>query len=158
MVLDLLQKLDTHKSMGTDGLHPRVLREMADVVAKPLSIILQHSWLMGDFPVDWKLANMMFIFKKGQKDDPGNCRPTSVSFSILTSVPGKVMEQIISRAHLAQSRALMTSTKPACTNCSCHCAVLVVCPGRSGSGWESLDSGTGDSHEGTGMQRFFFSL
>ena len=41
MVLDLIRKLDTHKSKEPDGLHPRVLREMADVVAKPLSIILQ---------------------------------------------------------------------------------------------------------------------
>ena len=35
MVLNLLLKLDTHKSMGPDGLHPRVLREFVDVVAKP---------------------------------------------------------------------------------------------------------------------------
>jgi len=40
MVLDLLLKLDTRKSMGPDGLQSRVLRESADVVAKPLSSIL----------------------------------------------------------------------------------------------------------------------
>jgi len=43
MVLDLLQKLDAHKSMGPDGLHPRVLRELVHVGAKPLSITIQQS-------------------------------------------------------------------------------------------------------------------
>ena len=79
--------------MGLDGLHPRVLRELVDVVAKPLSIILRQSWLSGDVPVDWKLANVMPIFKKGWKDDPGSYRPIS-----LTSVPEKVIERIISGA------------------------------------------------------------
>ena len=65
MVLDLLQKLDAHKSMGPDGLHPRVLRELADVVAKLLFIILWQSWLTRDVPVHWRLANVMPIFKKG---------------------------------------------------------------------------------------------
>ena len=76
--------------MGLDGLHPRVLRELVDVVAKPLSIILQQFWLTRDVLVDWRLANVMPIFRKGQKDDPDSYRPIS-----LTSVPGKVMEWII---------------------------------------------------------------
>ena len=63
MVLDLFQKLDTHKSEGPNRLHPRVLRELADVVAKPLSIIFQQSWLTRDVPVDWKLANVTPSFK-----------------------------------------------------------------------------------------------
>ena len=76
--------------MGTDGLHPRILRELADVVAKPLSIILQQSWLTGNVLSNWRLANVTLTFKMGQKDDLGSYAPIS-----LTSVLGKVMEQII---------------------------------------------------------------
>ncbi|KFW66504.1 hypothetical protein AS28_11516, partial [Pygoscelis adeliae] len=90
MVSDLLHRLYTHNSMGPDGIQPRVLKELAEVLTKPLSIIYQQSWLTGEVPVDWRLANMTPIYKKGQKEDPGNYRPVS-----LTSVPGKVMEQII---------------------------------------------------------------
>ncbi|KAK4806934.1 hypothetical protein QYF61_027301 [Mycteria americana] len=90
MVSDLLHHLDTHKSMGPDEIHPRVLKELAEVLTKPLSIIYQQSWLTGEVPVDWRLANVTPIFKKGRKEDPGNYRPVS-----LTSVPGKLMEQII---------------------------------------------------------------
>ncbi|PKU29396.1 rna-directed dna polymerase from mobile element jockey-like [Limosa lapponica baueri] len=86
MVGDLLQHLDVHKSMGPDGIHLRVLRE---VLTGPLSIIYQHSWQPGEVPVDWCLANVTAIHKKGWKEDPGNYRPVS-----LTLVPGKVMEQI----------------------------------------------------------------
>ncbi|KAK4816589.1 hypothetical protein QYF61_018637 [Mycteria americana] len=90
MVSDLLHHLDTHKSMGPDEIHPRVLKELAEVLTKPLSIIYQQSWLTGEVPADWRLANVTPIFKKGRKEDPRNYRPVS-----LTSVPGKLMEQII---------------------------------------------------------------
>ena len=73
--------------MGPDGIHPRALKDLAGVLAKLLSFIYQQSWLTGDVLTDWKLANMMLIYKKGQKDDPGNYRPVS-----LTLVPGKLME------------------------------------------------------------------
>ncbi|KAK4822208.1 hypothetical protein QYF61_011849 [Mycteria americana] len=74
-VNDLLHHLDTHKSMGLDGIHLRVLRELAEELAKPLSIIYQQSCLTGEVPDDWRLANVMPIYKKGRKEDPGNYRP-----------------------------------------------------------------------------------
>ena len=74
-----------------------MLRELAEVVAKPLSITLQQTWLTGNVPVDWRLANVMTIFQKGKKDDPGSYRSTS-----LTSLPGKVMEWIILGAIMDQ--------------------------------------------------------
>ncbi|KAK4829490.1 hypothetical protein QYF61_004980 [Mycteria americana] len=51
---------------------------------------MQQSWLTGEVPVDWRLVNVTPIYKKGQKEDPGSYRPVS-----LTSIPGKLMEQII---------------------------------------------------------------
>ncbi|RMC21511.1 hypothetical protein DUI87_02377 [Hirundo rustica rustica] len=89
-VRELLRCLDTHKSMGPDGIHPRVMRELADELAKPLCIIYHQSWLTGELPDDWKLANVTPIHKKGGREDPGSYRPVSQ-----TSVPGKIMEQFI---------------------------------------------------------------
>ena len=82
-----LGKLDAHKSMGPEGMHPQVLRELADVLAEPLSIILERSWRTGEVPEDWRTANVTPTFKKGKKEDLGNYRPVS-----LTSIPRKVME------------------------------------------------------------------
>ena len=80
---DRLSDLDVHKSMGPDGMHPRVLRELADVIAEPLSIISERSWRTGEVPEDWRKASVTPVFKKGKKEDPGNYRPVS-----LNSIPG----------------------------------------------------------------------
>ena len=90
-VRGLLFHLDCHKSMELDGIHPRVLRELADMIAKPLSII-QCSWPTSKVSEDWRLASVTPIYKKGCKEDPGSYRPVS-----LTSVPSKIMEQIVLR-------------------------------------------------------------
>ena len=90
IVRDQLYQLNVHKSMRPDGIHPRVLKELADVKAGALSIICQRSRESGEVPADWKLANVTLIYKKGVREDPGSYRPVR-----LTSVHGKIMEVII---------------------------------------------------------------
>jgi len=86
-VNNLLCHLDTYKSLGPDGIHTRVLRELVEELAKRLSIISQQPWLTGEVPDDWRITSVTSIYKKGWKEDPENYRLVSP-----TSVQGKVME------------------------------------------------------------------
>ncbi|PKU46680.1 rna-directed dna polymerase from mobile element jockey- hypothetical protein [Limosa lapponica baueri] len=68
----------------------QVLRELTDVIAKPLFIIFERPWRRGKVSENWRKASATSAFKKDKKEDPGNYRPAS-----LTTIPGKVIEQLI---------------------------------------------------------------
>lgn len=83
-VKEKLDELNTNKSPGPDGLHLRVLKELSQVKARPIFLIFVDSILTGLVPADWRKANVVPIFKKGQRHIPENYRPVS-----LTSIVGK---------------------------------------------------------------------
>jgi hypothetical protein len=94
MIVKKLTKLHIAKSPGPDAIHPRLLKELATTVARPLLIIFSTSLRTGKLPKDWKLAHISAIFKKGSRSLVNNYRPIS-----LTCICCKVLESII-RDHL----------------------------------------------------------
>ena len=95
-IMTKLQKLKVDKSPGPDEIHPRVLKELATVIAQPLRHIFQLSLDSGVIPEDWRSSNITAIFKKGKRSNMGNYRPVS-----LTSVVCKVFESIM-RDHMME--------------------------------------------------------
>ena len=85
-----LKALLPGKARGPDQIPPRVLKELSKELAEPLTILFNKSLKNGVVPNEWKFAEVTAIFKKGNRTDPGNYRPVS-----LTSVCCKIMEQFI---------------------------------------------------------------
>ena len=85
-----IDKLNAHKAIGVDNVHPKVLKKCSVSLCKPLSLIFTKSYESGVVPHLWRKANIVPLFKKGNKLEPSNYRPIS-----LTSIVCKVMERII---------------------------------------------------------------
>ena len=94
-----LEKLKPNKSCGPDNIHPYVLQKTATAVSIPLEKIFNLSRSSGECPSDWKSANVTPIHKKGDRTEPSNYRPVS-----LTSQVCKVLESIV-RGHILKHLA-----------------------------------------------------
>ena len=82
--------LNPHKAAGPDKFKPIVLQTLHKELAPILQLIYQRSLDSGKLPSIWKEANVSPIFKKGDKSDPANYRPIS-----LTCVLCKVLEHVV---------------------------------------------------------------
>ena len=89
-ILGKLKGLKVNKSPGPDGVHPCVIKEIAEEIVEALVVIFQESLEAGRVPEEWKVAHVTPMFKKGGRQQMGNYRLVSLS-----SVIGKILEPII---------------------------------------------------------------
>ena len=119
-----LQSLKVDKSPGPDGLHPRVLREVAVEIARPLTALFNATITQGKIPRAWKIAEVRPIYKKGDKTSPGNYRPVS-----LTAITCKLFETFLRDAlynHIVNDKLLSSHQFGFCKGRSCVSQLLVV--------------------------------
>ena len=93
-VKNLVTNLDVRKATGPDKISSYCLKEFSKNVPKFLPVfvsVLRASLEQSHVPLDWKLADIVPIFKSGRRDLPQNYRPIS-----LTSITSKIIEHIIS--------------------------------------------------------------
>lgn len=90
IVLNSLKQLDVNKASGPDGIPARLLKETANEIAPSLTQLFNKSLKHGVLPDDWKLANIVPVFKKGKKEFVENYRPIS-----LLPLISKVLERCV---------------------------------------------------------------
>ena len=89
-VRSALLSITSNKACGTDNVSARVIVECAEELVVPLTKICAASVSSGVFPDRWKEANIIPIFKKGDKKSAHNYRSVS-----LLSLFGKTLERVV---------------------------------------------------------------
>ena len=99
-----LSSLNVNKASGPDSIPGCILQICATEVAPILMVLFTQSLNTGEVPSDWLNANVIPVYKKGNKHDPSNYRPIS-----LTSICCKVMEHVLCHVimkHLEENHIL----------------------------------------------------
>lgn len=94
-IVTIIESLKNSSSCGIDGINAKVLKNTKHITSLFLRLIFQQSLCTGSIPSDWKVGKIIPIFKKGDRTNPSNYRPIS-----LTSVCSKLMEHIL-HSHIA---------------------------------------------------------
>ena len=85
-----LKQLNRKKSAGLDNFPPKLLKDSASSISKPLAHIINLSINTSMVPNEWKNAKIIPVYKSGTHSQFGNYRPISV-----LSCFSKILEKAI---------------------------------------------------------------
>ena len=86
----IVNNLNNKKSSGFDGITHFLLKNIINEIISPLTYILNQSIITDKVPQKMKIAKIVPIFKKGQKESLNNYRPISLWTSI-----SKILERLV---------------------------------------------------------------
>ena len=78
LVEKLLLDINVQKSCGHDMISPRLLKESAAVIARPIANIINSSISQCKYPVSWKMGQVTPLFKKDDESSKANYVPVTV--------------------------------------------------------------------------------
>ena len=89
-VRDLLSKLRAYKAPGVDELSPRLLLHFPEEILDPVCMLFEKSLREGRVPEDWRRANVVPIYKVGDRGKAKNYKPVSLTCQLC-----KVFEKLV---------------------------------------------------------------
>ena len=89
-VASIIQSLKVKSASGPDGISTQMLKVCSLSISQYLSLLFNQSLSSGIVPTDWKLSNVIPVYKAGDPKLADNYRPIS-----LLSVPSKLLERIV---------------------------------------------------------------
>ena len=88
----LILNLNPHKSTGPSSFPTKILKYIVNIISKPVCDLVNMSMSNGTFPDTLKIAEVIPIFKKGDKLSCNNYRPISL-LSNLSKIFEKVLHE-----------------------------------------------------------------
>ena len=89
-MIKIICKFPNNKASGRDNIKSKILKEISSFIVDPLVYIFGMSFTMGIVPNLSKIAKVVPIYKKGERNLPGNYRPIS-----LLSIFDKILEKLM---------------------------------------------------------------
>lgn len=107
-VILTIKNLNETRSVGSDGIPMKFIKDSLHVVACYITCIINTSIVTGLFPTAWKHALVVPLFKSGDVNDLSNYRPIS-----LLPIVSKVLEKIVSvqLTQFLESNNLLSNTQ-----------------------------------------------
>ena len=73
-----LKGLKASKAAGLDNIPARLLIDSAEIIAAPVTLLINTSLKSGQVPTEWKAARVFPLFKSGKVVELENYRPISI--------------------------------------------------------------------------------
>ena len=89
-VKEAILKVKTNKAMGYDNIPLRAIKESAETLCYPFSVLFNHILENSRIPQQWKLGEVSPVFKKDCCITKSNCRPITILPSL-----SKIFETLV---------------------------------------------------------------
>ena len=129
-VLKAIGKASRKNSSGPDGISMAIIKDAAEVLATPLTRIINVSFAQGYFPAKWKTAHITPVLKKGDATNVADYRPVALLNSFSKIAESLAQEQM--SRHLEEENILPECQHGYPKHRSTVSALLDVC-----SAWEA---------------------